>query len=220
MKLQDINERIGVQVTTFVDRNPQKRCDSMMYLERVDGTVVAEVTAAHPGSYHVAHLPQSFDIDQNWLDQRQIKTFGRQEFAAETIKVATLNFLIEEINFKSGFHPSSFAKHEVDNAGGKVYPADSSRLQIAKLEKPFELELKNGKTIGITHVSNIGELIYKAQGLKSVPFEQATLGGIDQLARGIADGPIKLAPAIESSLNKYKDKALLRENSNSPSLSM
>jgi hypothetical protein len=41
-------------------------------------------------------------------------------------------------------------------------------LKIAQYETPQEILLKNGRTVTITHISELGELIYNAQGLKSV----------------------------------------------------
>lgn len=222
MKLEDINGRVNVQVTTLTDRNPKMRSVSIMTLERIDGVPTASVVAGHPGSYAVsAPSARPFDIDQAWLDQRSIKSFATPQLAAaESIKMSTLNMLIEEVGKKNGFHLASFNKHDVDSAKGRLEADPAHRLHIAKLEKPFSIELQSGRTVPVSHISNIGELIYKAEGLKSLPYEKVPLGEIDRLATAVADGGVKFAPAIETQLSKNKEKALVRESSQSPSPSM
>lgn len=72
-------------------------------------------------------------------------------------------------------------------------------LRIAKYETPPTIQLKNGRSLKITHITELGELIYNAQGLKSVDKSLIVAESLELLLRKTLYD-YKMAPALEDFL--------------------
>lgn len=127
----------------------------------------------------------------------EIEFYNYMTMGAAVYKESSLRHYIRDISLKREFLPSNYFKFDIDGKENtkpgfkfsEMKPlAPNERfeykdgalcvslkslhqptpLKIAQYETPQKILLKNGRTVTITHISELGELIYNAQGLKSV----------------------------------------------------
>lgn len=127
----------------------------------------------------------------------EIEFYDYMTMGDEVYNESSLKYYLRDISIAREFLPSKYFKYDIDGkentkAGFKFSEmkplAPNERfeykdgglhisnkamhqpvpLKIAQYETPEKIRLKNGKTVTITHISELGELIYNTNGLKSV----------------------------------------------------
>lgn len=173
--------------------------DALIYAELSFDTIARDLTANK--AFHQSNYFK-FDIDG--------QEYGGPGYKFSEMKPLPSN---ERFVFKNGnYHVTTKERH-------RPIP-----LRIAKYETPITVELKNGKNLKITHITELGELIYNAQGLKSVNKMLITDDSLEALTRKTLMHDCKFAPALESFLvgdtPQYRQSFLDRENKASMTPSM
>lgn len=133
-------------------------------------------------------------IDDPWLE---VEFYTWESMGHEVYQEIGLEVYLRDIMLARDFLPSNYFKFDIDGKentkpgfkfseikplapnerfdfyNGALHISKKSLhqpvpLKIAQYKTPEQIKLKNGKTVTITHISELGELIYSAKGLKSV----------------------------------------------------
>ena len=168
-----------------------------LYKNNGNNGLTLDFKCNQPDNYTFLERKSIITFDNNWLNDPShcLEFFDFQEQQGSDEE--SLNILIQNLRIKQCFHTSNhflfdidgyertkegfkfsdskslFAKDKFEYRNGAHYLTEESihrpvPLKIAKFKKPKFLKLKTGETVLITHITEIGELVYSAKGLRSI----------------------------------------------------
>ena len=136
-----------------------------------------------------------FKIEQQWLDNREIKPVSETEANA----YKSLHELIIKLlgHGRAHMRASGFCKFESDEL--KVIPS-YSRLYIGKFKAPITVDLPDGTVISSSHITDLGELItsIKGNGLKTIKLADLPIEVVSNISLEIRN--VGYAPEVEKKL--------------------
>jgi hypothetical protein len=196
--VSEIKDLTVIKMTTYMDDHPLKASVHHYLVKSFpDGLRILEHIASEASNYsrEMAHpkltnkwlFDPKHDLEFSSFTEKGHVPYGESSLnqALHCLSIArafhTSNVFKFDIDGKENTKPgfkfselkplSNLEKFEVQGGQLQViqkYLHQPEPLKIAKFENPVRIELNNGKSVNITHITELGELIYNAKGLKSV----------------------------------------------------